>query len=807
MGACDTGFFTTGFLATFIAAGAVALLFVVFVLTHVVLCCQRVCARRRPRLSDAEIRTRRQTQDDIRIKLGKKTDHEIQLSVITVLSGLSGMISTQVLTDLLTRVSREQLSSTSNSTNTSDGSTPLGDLGFAASALVGGVVLTEYIVLALNSLKMAVWAMPLSAVKLALTVGMLWIMRPCNGFSQTNIVQGWVILALSVAIMVYSYVLWVQFQRHEMHQERMRYQVHLEAALVSASIIGVFAGNFFANFLTTALDTPGSVLDPKAIIATGIASLLAFAGSGLLRVQSYGASLCVAVMLVLETLAAMIWVETHKNSDTYNLGVETETLGWGLCGLSAIWCVQVAMLRHKTLLGEGKGTARDLSTHDWREWHAEILSVFTSAAQIFSVFLFSNALELLVSPKTYSDSPTQLTRNERIGFVTMTAAIIVLQFVSDLLDSIPRYFWAVVFTVLDVMLLVASLIYTHRQFSHWPTSTKVYNYIVLVLAMIALLYLLALKFWRSLRKKQARWRKARADAAAARSMRVQAIKQQQQQHAAEQQQQQMQQQQMQPSRFQQQQPPGANMAAVAVTAAGPALNPGYRHASDGNVSPLPHPPQQQFYQQPQQPYLPAAMMPHGHMGVASGLTLSGLLQPAPPMPAPQLMQPPPFPPSYATATGAPPASQLMPGPAYGAFVDGSARQAQYSPNPAALAPAAVAVAAAAAGAGQELYPLAQPPPSSSSSSSSGVVPVLTMTRPSRLSEAYLDDDTAESGVHARPSVTAFLAAGDGGGPPLDVRTSRSNEPPPELAETLERRLNAARGAPPSYQHAPGYDDQ
>ncbi len=47
----------------------------------------------------------------------------------------------QVLTDLLTRVSREQLS-TQNTTNTTGSSSSntvlLGDLGFAASALVGG---------------------------------------------------------------------------------------------------------------------------------------------------------------------------------------------------------------------------------------------------------------------------------------------------------------------------------------------------------------------------------------------------------------------------------------------------------------------------------------------------------------------------------------------------------------------------------------------------------------------------------------------------------------------------------------------
>jgi hypothetical protein len=105
-------FFAPGFLATFLAAGSAALLLLVFVCTHVVFCCQRLCGPsgdnigpagddktqgRARRASSLEAqRARRATLDLVRLQLGKKTSHEVQLGVVAVLSGLSGMVSTQV---------------------------------------------------------------------------------------------------------------------------------------------------------------------------------------------------------------------------------------------------------------------------------------------------------------------------------------------------------------------------------------------------------------------------------------------------------------------------------------------------------------------------------------------------------------------------------------------------------------------------------------------------------------------------------------------------------------------------------------
>jgi hypothetical protein len=87
------------------------------------------------------------------------------------------------------------------------------------------VVLAEFTILALNLLRMAVWAMPVSALKLGLITGTLWIMTPCHGFDKTYIIEYWGVFGLSLVIMVYSYFIWVRYQRLSIHRKREPYQV------------------------------------------------------------------------------------------------------------------------------------------------------------------------------------------------------------------------------------------------------------------------------------------------------------------------------------------------------------------------------------------------------------------------------------------------------------------------------------------------------------------------------------------------------------------------------------------------------
>ncbi len=88
-----------------------------------------------------------------------------------------------------------------------------------------GVVLLEYFILALSNLRWAIWALPASALKLALVTGLLWIMTPCNNFDKSDVVLNWVILGLSLITMVYSYVMWIRYQRFAMYSKRPPLQV------------------------------------------------------------------------------------------------------------------------------------------------------------------------------------------------------------------------------------------------------------------------------------------------------------------------------------------------------------------------------------------------------------------------------------------------------------------------------------------------------------------------------------------------------------------------------------------------------
>jgi hypothetical protein len=103
---------------------------------------------------------------------------------------------------------------------------------------------------------------------------------------------------------------------------------------------------------------------------------------GIVRVQNYWLALLTCFMLFGETLASMIWVMT-QSKESNKFGAETTTIGWGMVGFSALWCLQIENLRRKHSDAVKTGTIKDLSQNDWRDWHAEILSVFTSAAQVF----------------------------------------------------------------------------------------------------------------------------------------------------------------------------------------------------------------------------------------------------------------------------------------------------------------------------------------------------------------------------------------------------------------------------------------
>jgi hypothetical protein len=40
-------------------------------------------------------------------------------------------------------------------------------------------------------------------------------MAPCNGFTETSIVNSWLTLVLSISIGVYSFIIWVFYQRKD----------------------------------------------------------------------------------------------------------------------------------------------------------------------------------------------------------------------------------------------------------------------------------------------------------------------------------------------------------------------------------------------------------------------------------------------------------------------------------------------------------------------------------------------------------------------------------------------------------------
>ena len=125
-----------------------------------------------------------------------------------------------------------------------------------------------------------------------------------------------------------------------------------------------------------------------------------------------------------------------------------------------------------------------------------MLKVFSAASQIFSVYLFTRAVSEVVE----GDSDLPLGR--RVGFLVIGALIVVLEFVVDVCNSIPRYGIAVSFALFKVAMLVAGVVYTSIDIHDWDNATLVFVYICLALSMVIALYTSALKSWSILVRKR-----------------------------------------------------------------------------------------------------------------------------------------------------------------------------------------------------------------------------------------------------------------------------------------------------------------
>jgi hypothetical protein len=126
--------------------------------------------------------------------------------------------------------------------------------------------------------------------------------------------------------------------------------------------------------------------------------------------------------------------------------------------------------------------------------------------QIFSVFLLTTSISELVSPTKTANK----TENERIGMIVFSLLIIVFEFITDMLDSIPRYFLAFSFSFVNLCLLCAAIGYTNSDIHSWPNSIIVFLYIVTTLSAIQTIYMFILKKWHGFRKLQALRRAARS---------------------------------------------------------------------------------------------------------------------------------------------------------------------------------------------------------------------------------------------------------------------------------------------------------
>ncbi len=122
------------------------------------------------------------------------------------------------------------------------------------------------------------------------------------------------------------------------------------------------------------------------------------------------------------------------------------------------------------------------------------------------MFLLTTAISELVSPTKTANK----TERERVGMVVFSLLIIVLEFITDMLDSIPRYFLAFGFSFLNLCLLCAAIGYTNSDIHRWPNSIIVFLYIVTTLSAIQTIYMFILKQWHGFRKMQSMRRAARS---------------------------------------------------------------------------------------------------------------------------------------------------------------------------------------------------------------------------------------------------------------------------------------------------------
>jgi hypothetical protein len=151
-----------------------------------------------------------------------------------------------------------------------------------AASTTGLAVLLEFTMLALNNLKRAVWALPCSAVKLIVVAAAMWVMVPCHGFKETDIINNWVVLGLSIIVMAYSYFIWVRFQRLAIHRVRQRYQ-----AGPSTSFLCCWSGHRLTRMRRYTLKWPKSPPVSSAFLpATSLKTLFRKHWTAVLKVRT-----------------------------------------------------------------------------------------------------------------------------------------------------------------------------------------------------------------------------------------------------------------------------------------------------------------------------------------------------------------------------------------------------------------------------------------------------------------------------------------------------------------------------------------
>jgi hypothetical protein len=286
------------------------------------------------------------------------------------------------------------------------------------------------------------------------------------------------------------------------------WQVHVEVGRVLGGLIAIFTGDFLENTLSRTLDDSTGrpwlrgvipILHwcahllfqdktPQGTIAvTGAATLLAFLAMALLAVEQTRAALVTSLVLLAEMLAVMLWFITLSGSEELGSRTEIKTFGWSTVGLSTLFVTHLWFVDRKQRQGQ-LVHKKDLSTNNWREWHAEILRVITAASQIFTVYLFGTAIADLLDGD-------RLSYTKRIGFCAISSLVLVLEVTTDALASIPRYFSAFGFAAFKVALVLGSVVYTNINIHDWRQSTIVFVYVVLVLSGVVAVYLFVLRTW------------------------------------------------------------------------------------------------------------------------------------------------------------------------------------------------------------------------------------------------------------------------------------------------------------------------